>query len=322
MTRVLYIGGYGRSGSTVLDTMLGNHERVFGSGELEMLFKDIVDRGRCTCGEPYDVCPLWGKVLSELDTSIAGFNPYELAPALARFESTLGRYSRVGRASETAAKFGEVWSGVITAAARLARADVVVDSSKSSRGSSRRALGLVRRARLDVAMIHLVRDPRAVLYSEWGRGNNDEIEARRRNERSILGVLQPLIGWSMANLAVSITAARLPSIPVLRVRYEDLVGDPEATLQRIGEFADIDFSSVKAVVRNGEALDVGHGVRGNRMRRGGPIRLRPDTEWISEMPRLGRYVSPLFWPVARLYGYRIQRWPTRSSERAAAGLER
>ena len=35
---VLYIAGYGRSGSTVLDMLLGTHPRIIGGGELTHLF--------------------------------------------------------------------------------------------------------------------------------------------------------------------------------------------------------------------------------------------------------------------------------------------
>ena len=37
---IIYIAGYGRSGSTVLDIMLGDHPRIFSGGELTYLFDD------------------------------------------------------------------------------------------------------------------------------------------------------------------------------------------------------------------------------------------------------------------------------------------
>lgn len=39
MTEVFYIAGYGRSGSTVLDMLLGMHPAILGMGELTHVFE-------------------------------------------------------------------------------------------------------------------------------------------------------------------------------------------------------------------------------------------------------------------------------------------
>jgi hypothetical protein len=39
---IIYIAGYGRSGSTLLERILGSHERFFGLGELAS-FLDLLD---------------------------------------------------------------------------------------------------------------------------------------------------------------------------------------------------------------------------------------------------------------------------------------
>lgn len=309
MSKVLYIGGYGRSGSTVLDAMLGNHSSIFGGGELEMLFKDIAADGTCTCGDSYSMCAIWGKVLLDLEQSVEGFEPLDIAGDLGRVESTLGRYRQPSTRGETARMYARVWSSLFASTFRHTGASIVVDSSKTSRSSSRRILSLARDARLDVYVIHLIRDPRAVLYSEWGRGNNDELERGARSAFHFGGVLRPLAGWLMANIAVSISSARAPSLPVLRVYYEDLVSRPDETLAAIGEFVEVDLRSLVDQIHAGDALSVGHGVRGNRMRRAGPIRLSLDTEWIEQMSPLGRRVSKVFSAFAKLYGFDTSAWP-------------
>lgn len=309
MTKVLYVGGYGRSGSTLLDVLLGNHPRILGGGELELLFRDLARGGHCSCGAGYRACELWGNVLADLEASIPGFDPTKVAPTLARTESTLGRYRQIGGRAASLDLYGQVWTQVFASAARHARVDLVVDSSKSSRGSSRRLVELARRTDLEIAVVHLIRDPRAVLYSERSRGNNDLIEACGQRSRSVGGAWRPLFGWTMANLAVSVTKARVRTLPILRVHYEDLVSEPEATLERISSLVDVDLTRVAHLLGDGGRIEPGHGVRGNRMRRSGRITLHPDWDWVTESPVLNRVISPLVAPIAVSYGYDGYRWP-------------
>ena len=56
---VLYITGLWRSGSTILDIILGSHHLVEGVGELRTLPAALVDGATCACGQPVDRCPFW-----------------------------------------------------------------------------------------------------------------------------------------------------------------------------------------------------------------------------------------------------------------------
>ena len=61
--RVVYVMGAGRSGSTVLDTILNNHEDVIGVGELVHLFiEGSAVKENCSCGEARDTCEIWSSV--------------------------------------------------------------------------------------------------------------------------------------------------------------------------------------------------------------------------------------------------------------------
>src|SRR5437870_4438917 len=60
--RVLYIGGCGRSGSTLLDRMLGQVPGVCSLGELTHLWRGLLDNAECGCGAPIRDCPFWRAV--------------------------------------------------------------------------------------------------------------------------------------------------------------------------------------------------------------------------------------------------------------------
>src|SRR3954468_13170726 len=62
-TRVVYVGGVIRSGSTLLDRMLGELPGHVAVGELCYLWQHSVKLDRaCGCGEPFSQCSLWSAV--------------------------------------------------------------------------------------------------------------------------------------------------------------------------------------------------------------------------------------------------------------------
>lgn len=61
--RLLYLAGIGRSGSTLLERLLGEVPGVCSLGEVTHLWRRGVLRNeRCGCGTPFLDCPFWRKV--------------------------------------------------------------------------------------------------------------------------------------------------------------------------------------------------------------------------------------------------------------------
>src|SRR5450755_566845 len=61
--RVVYLGGLGRSGTTLLERLLGELPGVCSVGEVVHLWqRGIAEAERCGCGEPLPGCPFWRKV--------------------------------------------------------------------------------------------------------------------------------------------------------------------------------------------------------------------------------------------------------------------
>ena len=62
--KVLYIAGTGRSGTTVLDRILGQLDGFFSAGELENIWhRGVLADRKCGCGVPFSRCPVWTAVL-------------------------------------------------------------------------------------------------------------------------------------------------------------------------------------------------------------------------------------------------------------------
>jgi len=58
--RVLYIGGWGRSGSTLLDLILGQAPGLFSAGEVREIWQSGLAENRlCGCERPFRDCSFW-----------------------------------------------------------------------------------------------------------------------------------------------------------------------------------------------------------------------------------------------------------------------
>jgi hypothetical protein len=85
----------------------------------------------------------------------------------------------------------------------------------------------------------------------------------------------------------------------MRIRYEDLVADPDAITAGIRAFTGLSASGMAAPQ---------HAIGGNPVRfREGPLRLRVDQEWLSGMSRSDeRLVTGITAPLLRRYGYPLR----------------
>ena len=74
MVRVLFLGGLGRSGTTLLERLLGQLPGVSPLGEVVHLWqRDLVDDERCGCGDRFSACGFWQKVGVEI-SNVASYS--------------------------------------------------------------------------------------------------------------------------------------------------------------------------------------------------------------------------------------------------------
>jgi len=72
MRTMVFVAGLGHSGSTLLDIMLGCHERFTGLGEIYLQVKPGEERWQrkheiqCSCWETMADCPFWGPTIQKL----------------------------------------------------------------------------------------------------------------------------------------------------------------------------------------------------------------------------------------------------------------
>ena len=164
------------------------------------------------------------------------------------------------------------------------RQRVIVDSSKNPL----RAAWLSRLPSIDLRVIHLVRDSRAVAWSRKKALARD-VEAGIGHPLAARPAWYSVVYWTVANLLSARVRRRARNRGVL-IRYEDFVSQPETELSRIGEACHLDCSELGRALIAGEAFPVGHTVAGNRLRMAGRVTLKPDWEWLERLPATDRRI--------------------------------
>lgn len=302
---VLYIGGFGRSGSTLLERVLGQIPGVVAVGEVvHLIERGLLGNENCGCGRPFHECPFWSDVGAkafggwdrmsgtswlELKQRVDRnrFIPLMIAPLLPRYRADLAQHC-------------ERLTCLYEAIAEVSRAEVIIDSSKQA--STAFLLRRVQGIRLRV--LHLVRDSRGVAYSWTKAVTRPEIQDRI----TLMPRFHPARAaarWLAYNALFHLLGPIGTEVDF--VRYEDLLATPSAEIARIvaptgvrGGEGDLPFLADDHVDLGG-----GHSVAGNPMRfLTGRIDLVPDSAWRCGLHRAHRWiVTVITAPLLGWYGY-------------------
>jgi hypothetical protein len=292
-TTVVYIAGSGRSGSTLLERMLGGLPGFVNAGEINDMFRRMARYDElCGCGRAFSACDFWVGVG---ERAFGGWSR-ELIDEVVLLQSEVVRQRYLARLMQPRLaqpryraqleRYGEIHSRLYAGIAAQSGARVVVDASK---GASF-AMAVSRGDGVDLRMIHLVRDARGVAFS-WAKSN--VTRPHGDGPRATMHRFNPLeTAGRWAILQAEIAASRRYMQESVLLRYEDLVARPAEQIVRcvqalglpIDPSKDLDFI-------NGRTVDLAqsHGLSGNPSRfRSGPQELRADEQWRTDMARWER----------------------------------
>ena len=305
MVNVIYVGATGRSGSTLVDRVIGQIPGYVSVGEVRVLWSLALAENRlCGCGRRFLECPFWGKVgevayggweqvdAREVEASLASLGYPEAVRQM------LGRSSnRHGQPAAAEGVLERLYAGISAASDGA----TIIDSSKGPRYGF--LLSTVRS--IDLKLIHLIRDSRGVAHS-WAK----EVTRPDTPGRTVLmprqGATSISLRWNLHNALFELIGRH---VPLARLQYESFTENPRAELTRVlGELgrspspADLAFLDDRSV-----ELEPNHTVMGNPMRMAtGRVALTTDLAWRRDLPRRQRaVVTALTWPLMRRYGYRL-----------------
>jgi hypothetical protein len=306
MTTVLYIGGLGRSGSTLLERMLARLDGVGSVGELVHLWeRGLAEGNRCGCGERFGACPFWGRVG---EAAFGGWDRLEAREVLA-LKDAVDRNRYVPLMLLPAlwppyrarmARYLELPGRLYAAIAEVGGGRLLVDASKHASS----AFLLRRLPGLELRLVHLVRDSRGVAFSWTKRMRRAEVVAG-----DALMATQTPLRLSARYLGYNLLfhLLRALGVPGLLLRYESLVGDPAGQLARVLTLAGRPPAAGELGFVGDGWVELGpsHALAGNPMRfRSGRVPLRVDEAWRGGLGRRQRLLTVAStWPLLLRYGY-------------------
>jgi hypothetical protein len=265
MTKLIYIGGYGHSGSTLLEYLLAASPEIVACGEVSSVLNQRGRKEDCTSGKSAAACPVRGPLQRD-PAALDGWSHERLALAL--LDESGGRYA------------------------------ALVDSSKTPWNALRAPFRLRRALGKDFTLVHLTRDPRAVSWSavtKAGRQGTRPLSALRASGAAL--------GWTASNLACEAFGRAYPG-QYLQLRYEDLVHAPSEVMQRlVAKLLPGHGWDPKGIGDNTNRHQLcGNRMRARRL---SLAEIREDSAWLSEMPSAARAMAAILTlPLRKRYGYR------------------
>lgn len=287
---VVYIAGAGRSGSTLLERLIAEKLNAVQVGELRMILAARRWGVTCECGAELRTCPQWSPIADVVFGDLDAASIQQMEATLRGLASNRsvrllrGRDSWTDPEREVAARYASLYVEL----QRHAGAEVIVDSSKTP------AYGLMisNAQTVDLRVVHLVRDSRAVAYSwqrpkPWTADGEEKMQLRSPVTSARM--------WMVHNTVSALLARRVERSTILR--YEDLVVDPDAAVDAI--VADL------GLVRNVGTAPESHGILGNPVRFDKtPRSIRVDDEWRRGLSARDTHLtSALTWPLLLRHGY-------------------
>jgi hypothetical protein len=270
--KVLYIVSDNRSGSTLLQHLLGLQPGVAALGEIHRLDQMVKANEACACGQPLSQCPFWANVASHVGLPL---NKISTGPSFRLLRSEHGHII-----SRRALKYGlgplahkllvndhralAHCFAIYHAASEITGKQVVIDASKAPH----HFLHLYMEDKQSFFPIFLIRDGRGVVWSKM--------------KRTGIGAAKAAKVWLNVCKMILALHKMLPDRLSVYVKYEELCMKPEEVLERILKKVDIAMTTLDLGLLPIERHDVGGSPR-FREERPGNIEL--DQRWRNEMPK-------------------------------------
>lgn len=299
---ILYIGGFGRSGSTLVERCLGQLDGFCAAGEVSFVWeRGLVQNQLCGCQVPFRECAFWRAVFDEAFGGFDRVDPVAMAALVQRVKRT--RYIPYLVLRQPAAyradyqRFAAALLPLYRAIQRVSGCRWLIDSSKEP--SYAFVLAALPGVRLSV--VHLVRDSRAVAFSWMKQKAIPDVHWKQAYMHRY-SAAQSAAWWLTFNGLCD--AFRVTATRFVRVHYEDFASAPAPALRRILAMLDepLDLPFLQGATAT---LHANHTASGNPSRfLVGEVAIRPDEQWGSAMrPRDRRLVTAATAPLLAAYGY-------------------
>lgn len=259
---LIYLLGAGRSGTTLLATLLNDHDDIDTLGEMHQFYEFLYQNKSCSCGKNLRSCSKWN-LPQNYNTDIKTKSNYC---------EKLENHKNIPRLffkKKADLYYNNVQEELFSTLKKRRPSHWYLDSSKYIG----RFLLLKKNKKFNIKGIYLVRDPRGVVNSF------------KKKVQTSKKPLSALIYYCIINFFAEFVYRKRKNI--LKIRYEDLVEDPEKTLSRIYEHI---FEKKSTLKKMAKYYVTPHIVGGNRMKTTKKLQLKKDNEWIKNISRFNQII--------------------------------
>lgn len=308
---LVYIASIGRSGTTLLECILGAHSQITTCGEVQIWPHEIMQGGVLPCGSGKYVHedPFWTEMRRRVDP----LKQPEPQIHFFREQHNAGRTLRLERLrdfgkqqlSEDVAKQVQQYSqnnydmfstflDIIEETTGV-RPRWVVDASKDPY----RLLWFIRSNLFNIKVFHLVKNPRGFVYSVTKRWLNSD--DRFRNQKRLYYTARQSLAWVIQNhLSSKIAETHLDADNYRLIQYEELASNPKETFRDVCKVIGCRYE--EQAMDNFRAGGL-FAIAGNPMRQE-TRDIELDQKWQKCLPRSSRRVTELVTKVNRSrFGY-------------------
>ncbi len=304
--KVIYIAGWGRSGTTLLDNIFGQLEGFFSVGEIRFIWeRNFIGNLSCGCGKKFSECETWVQIINDAFGSAENVDVEFLNKMMRDYTSTrrtplffLNRGRMLSHDASDPYRLALI--KLYKSISRNTRSRVIIDSSKFPLYAS----VLKSIPDLDVYVVHILRDPRAVAYS-WmhPKAVNNDLQGEEMER------ISPLISaglWMVWNVTLSFMKYMTPKRYHL-IKYEDFVRSPSSSIKEILAFAGESEHVLPFLSEFSVQMKSNHTLSGNPNRfNNGVVEIKQDIRWQSELSLFYKiFTVVLTWPLMVFYKFRL-----------------
>jgi len=236
---IYFIAGAGRSGSTLLDIILGSSEKHFSLGELINFVKNgLIDNEYCSCGKKVTECEFWSKVAKDWarirELSVEDYK--ELQWKYLRNKATLRSIWNYWFPSDDYKMLVKDTNSLLDIVSKMVNGKVLVDSSKIPQ-----YLLLLKKTGRQIKIIHLTRSVKNVLRSTKKTLKKDPEKGIEKTIKT-QSTTYAFFNWLIDNLLVVLFTL---STERIYIKYEKLISDPVRTIDKIYHLSQEDINRLK-----------------------------------------------------------------------------
>lgn len=264
--KIIYLLGAGRSGTTLMATVLNSNPQIQTVGEMHQFIEHMNNNKPCSCGLSLEECEVWKPIVKEMNKGNLNF--YKIQQELTTKESHKN-IPRLLLKNKGDTAYLNVHQKIFSLLVENTNKTWLLDSSKYIA----RYILLRKSKELKVKGIYVVRDVRGVINS---------FSKQVQTSKSPIGTI---IYYILINFFGEVVCRFDKDI--LKIKYEDFVSEPQKFSNKIYRHV-FDKSEVDYTLP--ELFEIPHIIGGNRMKSNKSIAIRKDEKWKQNISRLNQIV--------------------------------